>query len=137
MIDFRTLKVWEKAHHLVLHIYRVTNSFPREELYGLTSQIRRAALSIPSNLAEGCGRHSQAELATFSQIAMGSASELEYQLLLAHELNYLTDNDYQSIQAELNEIKRMLNSFIRKVRSNNRSGQPAAKLDDLTSNRPE
>lgn len=121
MIDFKALKVWAKAHHLVLQIYQATACFPKEEVYGLTSQMRRAALSIPSNLAEGCGRHSQAELASFSQVAMGSASELEYQLLLAYDLHYLTDDDYNSLLLELSEVKRMLNSFIFKVRSNTHS----------------
>lgn len=79
--DFRKLKVWEKGHALTLSIYTVSQNFPREELYGLTSQMRRAASSIPTNIAEGCGRNSDAELARFMQISMGSASELEYQLL--------------------------------------------------------
>jgi four helix bundle protein len=83
MKDFRQLKVWQKAHQLTLAIYQVTGSFPRDEIYGLTSQMRRAAASIPSNLAEGCGRNSDAELARFSSMAAGSASELEYHLLLA------------------------------------------------------
>lgn len=89
MKDFRKLLVWEKAHYLTLEIYKNTKSFPRDELFGLTSQIRRSSVSIPSNLEEGCGSGTDAELARFSQISMGSACELEYQLLLANELNYL------------------------------------------------
>lgn len=123
MIDFHNLKVWEKAHKLVLDVYRATKTFPKDEIYGLTSQMRRAAASIPSNLAEGCGRNSQAELAQFSQIAMGSASELEYQLLLAHDLQYLSDPDYQSLLCGLTEIRRMLNSFIRILRTNQQKKQ--------------
>ena len=89
MKDFRQLKVWEKAHHLTLEIYRATASFPRAETYGLTSQIRRASSSICANLAEGCGRGGDAELARFCGIARGSASELEYHLLLARDLHLL------------------------------------------------
>ena len=89
MKDFRQLKVWEKSHQLALTIYRITASFPREETYGLASQIRRAASSIPSNIAEGCGRDGDPELARFCIIARGSASELEYQLLLGRDLKLL------------------------------------------------
>ena len=85
MKDSRKLKVWEKSHQLVLALYTITASFPREETYGLTSQIRRAASSIPSNIAEGCGRDGDAELSRFCIIARGSASELEYQILLARD----------------------------------------------------
>lgn len=81
MKDFRKLQIWEKSHVLVLSVYKQTKSFPKEELFGLTSQIRRAAASIPANIAEGCGRGSDAELARFAQISMGSASELEYHIL--------------------------------------------------------
>ena len=87
MKDFRDLQVWQKAHGLTLAIYRVTVTFPRQELYGLTTQLRRASSSIAANLAEGCGRNSDAEFARFCSIAMGSASELEYHLLLARDLN--------------------------------------------------
>ena len=84
MKDFRQLKVWDKSHELALSIYRATKDFPKEELYGLTSQIRRASMSIPTNIAEGCGRNTDADFARFLQMAMGSASETEYHLLLAH-----------------------------------------------------
>jgi four helix bundle protein len=84
--DFHDLKVWQKAHELTLAVYRTTAGFPRQELYGLTSQLRRSCASIPANLAEGCGRNGDAELARFRSIAMGSASELEYHLLLARDL---------------------------------------------------
>ena len=85
MKDFRELKVWRKAHELTLAVYQITASFPREELYGLTAQLRRAGSSIAANLAEGCGRNGDAELARFCSMAMGSASELEYHLLLARD----------------------------------------------------
>lgn len=115
MKDFRELKVWEKAHQLTLAVYRATIFFPQEELYGLTSQIRRACASIPANVAEGCGRGSDAEFARFLQIAMGSASELEYHLLLARDLNLLNSSDYNQLAREVTEVKRMLTSLIQKL----------------------
>lgn len=118
MIDFRKLLVWEKSHLFVIAIYQATGKFPRTEVFGLTNQMRRAAVSIPSNLAEGCGRATQAELAHFAQVAMGSASELEYQLILAHELDYIDETQFQTLTAYLIELRRMLNKFILKVRSN-------------------
>jgi four helix bundle protein len=115
MKDFRQLKVWQKAHQLALRIYQVTASFPRDEIYGLTSQMRRAATSIPANLAEGCGRNSDAELARFSSMAAGSASELEYHLLLARDLNLIPLNDYPLLAEQVVEIKRMLAVFVQKL----------------------
>ena len=115
MKDFRQLKVWQKAHQLTLAIYQLTASFPREEIYGLTAQMRRAAASIPANLAEGCGRNSDAELARFSSIAAGSASELEYHLLLARDLNLIKLNDYPLLAEQIVEIKRMLTVFVQKL----------------------
>jgi four helix bundle protein len=106
--DFRQLKVWQRAHLLTLEIYRMTASFPRSESYGLMPQIRRAAVSIPSNLAEGCGRNGDAELARFCSIASGSASELEYQILLAHDLKLIKPEDYEKLAQQITEIKRML-----------------------------
>jgi len=102
------LKVWQKSHQLVLALYQITASFPRAENYGLTAQIRRAAASIPSNLAEGCGRNGDAELARFCCIARGSASELEYQLLLSRDLKMIQPNDYEQLEQQTTEIKRML-----------------------------
>ncbi len=116
MKDFRNLQVWEKAHALTLDVYKATVSFPKEELYGLTSQIRRSSASIPTNIAEGCGRSGDAELARFMHISMGSASELEYQLLLAHDLNYLDDEIYTELHEKVIEVKRMLASFIKTLR---------------------
>ncbi|AOY80250.1 MULTISPECIES: four helix bundle protein [Moorena] len=117
MRDFKKLKVWEKAHHLTLSVYKATQVFPKEELYGLTSQIRRSSASIPANIAEGCGRNGKAELARFLHIAMGSASELEYHLLLAYNLNLLKAKDYEFLAAEVTDIKRMLTSFIQKLKT--------------------
>jgi four helix bundle protein len=118
MRDFKKIQVWEKAHKLTLQLYKLTASFPKEELYGLTSQIRRAASSIPANIAEGCGRNTQVELARFIHIATGSASELEYHLILAHDLGYLDSTTYTELDLSINEIKRMLHGFEQTVRSN-------------------
>lgn len=115
MRDFRELKVWEKAHNLTLAVYKATASFPRDELYGLTSQIRRSCVSIAANIAEGCGRSGEAELGRFLQIALGSASELEYHLLLTRDLAFLDRKDYEHLASEVTEVKRMLTSFIQKL----------------------
>ena len=110
MKDFRKLKVWERAHQFVLAVYQTTPSFPRDETYGLTRQIRRAASSIPSNIAEGCGRDGDAESARFCLIARGSASELEYQILLAHDL----------ITQHYDRIASRYDSFVRPESSSDR-----------------
>jgi len=109
------LNVWGKAHALIKRIYQSTAAFPREELYGLTSQIRRACASVSTNIAEGCGRNSDAELARFLEIAMGSASEVEYLLLLTHDLNLINRSDYSELANEVVEVKRMLASLIKKL----------------------
>jgi four helix bundle protein len=118
MKDFRTLKVWEKAHTLTLKIYKLTALFPKHETYGVTSQIQRAAVSIPTNIAEGCGKASDAELRRYFLIAMGSSSELEYLLLLAHDLGYLSDEVYVDLQNHLVETRKMLNAFIQTLKRN-------------------
>jgi four helix bundle protein len=110
--DFRELKVWHKSHDLTLAVYEATARFPREEAYGLTGQLRRSCASIPANIAEGCGRSGDAELARFLQIAMGSASELEYHLLLARDLSYLSPQSYDHLARETIALKRMLAPFI-------------------------
>ena len=117
MKDFRKLKVWEKSHQLVLEVYRVTATFPSAEMYGLTSQLRRAGASIPANIAEGCGRGGDPELARFLQIAMGSASEVEYHLLLVHDLGFVADLDYERLVSSTIEVKRMLASLINRLRA--------------------
>jgi four helix bundle protein len=115
MKDFRQLKVWEKSHALALAVYRATATFPREELYALTSHLRRAASSIPSNIAEGCGRYGDAEFARFCALAAGSASELEYQLLLALDLKLLDRHRYEDLSGQVVEIQRLLTVLIRKL----------------------
>ena len=103
--DFRDLQVWHKAHQLTLTVYRLTAPFPREELSGLTTQLRRSSSSIAANLAEGCGRNGDAELARFCAIAMGSASELEYHLLLARDLKLLNVTDYAELARQNDRSK--------------------------------
>ena len=117
MQDFHKLTVWEKGHRLTLAVYKATRAFPKDELYGLTSQIRRACASIPANIAEGCGRSGRAELGRFLQVAMGSASELEYHLLLAHDLGILSESEYKSLEGQVIEVKRMLGAFIGKLKA--------------------
>ena len=117
MKDFRKLSVWGKAHSPVIEIYKITADFPKSELFGLTSQIRRAAASIPANIAEGCGRDGEADLARFLQIALGSASELEYHFLLARDLNLINDTNYDNLNIRVIELKRMLTSLIKKLRA--------------------
>ena len=117
MKDFRELQVWQKAHQLTLNLYTMTGSFPDDEKYGLVSQIKRSASSIAANIAEGCGRNGDAELARFLQIAMGSASELEYHLLLTHDLKIIDTSLYKKLADDVGEIKKMLASFIKKLRT--------------------
>jgi four helix bundle protein len=116
MRDFREIKVWAKAHLLTLEIYKATATFPQEEIYGLTSQLRRSAASVPANIAEGFGRGGNAELARFLQIGMGSASEVEYHVLLARDLNLLTKKIYNDLNEGIVEVKRMLAAILMKVR---------------------
>jgi four helix bundle protein len=113
---FKELKVWQRSHQLTLAVYNATGTFPREETYGLTAQLRRCSASIPANIAEGCGRSGDAELSRFMLIAMGSASELVYHLLLARDLGYLCAQDYQKLSQQTQEIKRMLSIFITRLR---------------------
>lgn len=116
MKDFKKLQVWAKAHELTLEVYRVTRGFPRDEQFGMTSQLRRACVSISANIAEGCGRNSNSELARFLDIAMGSASETQYHLLLARDLGYVSHDDYPDLDSRIIEVKRMLGSLIVKTR---------------------
>jgi len=117
MKDFRSLKVWEKAHALTLAIYKSTEGFPKQEMYALTSQIQRAAVSIPANIAEGCGKDSHPELKRYFLISMGSASELEYLLILAHDLGYLPTHTHQLLSSNLIEVRKMLNAFIQTLKA--------------------
>jgi four helix bundle protein len=122
MQDFRNLEVWNKAHRLTLDIYRMTESFPRTEVFGLSIQLRRGAASIATNLAEGCGR-AQGEFGRFLQIAFGSACEVEYQLLLSRDLALITNEQYDGIIERLLEVKRMLHGLLKRVQ---RDAKPLA-----------
>jgi four helix bundle protein len=115
--NYKDLQVWAKAHTLTLAVYMSTRCFPADERFGLTSQIRRSCASIPANLAEGCGRRSDGEMARFIQIAMGSGAELSYHLLLAKDLAFLKPADYTQLESELSAVMRMLSSLSQKLRS--------------------
>jgi four helix bundle protein len=115
MQDFKQLKVWQKSHALVLRIYAATVVFPEHERFGITSQMRRAAASVPANIAEGSARASRAEFCQFLHVSAGSASELEYFLLLARDLRLFTDKQHAALHASLHEIRRMLTGLIQQV----------------------
>jgi four helix bundle protein len=116
MKGFRDLKVWHKAHAVTLSVYEKTRQFPREELYGLTSQLRRSAASVRANIAEGCGRRSDGEICRFFQIARGSASELEYHLLLSRDLHLLEEEKFQELEGQADELQRMLTALIQRFK---------------------
>ena len=130
MMDFRDLKVWRDAHSFTLEIYRCTRSFPADEKYELTTQIRKAASSIPTNIAEGCGRDTQAELRRFMSIAAGSASEVQYQLLLARDLGFLGDEIHASLTLRVTDLKKMLSRYMQKLASSSpkKTNQPPRNL---------
>jgi four helix bundle protein len=118
MQDFRNLKVWQRAHALTLTVYRETQSFPSDERYGLTSQLRRSCASIAANSADGCARGGDIDFARFVNVAAASASETDYHILLARDLEYFEETVYQSLFEQVSEVKRMLNSFERTLRGN-------------------
>ena len=118
MRDFKKYQVWQKSHALTVAVYKATSSFPKEEVYGLTSQTRRASASIPANIAEGCGRGGEVEFARFLTIASGSACELEYHLLLCRDIGLLQSADYDRLDAEVCEVKKMLSTLVKKMREN-------------------
>jgi four helix bundle protein len=122
MKDFRGLLVWQKADNLTLTAYEITSHFPPREIYGLTSQIRRCSVSISANPAEGCGKRGTAEFQRFLNIATGSASELEYHFLLAHDLGLLGKSDYKELNDGIVEIRRMLASLVQKVEAERLAG---------------
>jgi four helix bundle protein len=115
MKDFKDLRVWSRAHELTIDVYHATKEFPKEELFGLTSQMRRAASSIGANIAEGSGRRSDGELTRFLHIARGSAAELEYHLLLARDLDFLPGSKFQMLVKQADEVQRMLTALIQQV----------------------
>ncbi len=115
MEDFKDLRVWQKAYELTLTVYKKSGTFPKEEMYGLTSQLRRATMSIGSNIAEGCGRRSDPEMRHFLQIACGSANEVEWHLLLARDLRFLPPDDFKNLEEMVLEIQRMLASLVQRL----------------------
>jgi len=115
MQDYTKLNVWQKAHALTLSIYNITTVFPKSEAFGITSQMRRAAFSIPANVAEGCGRGTNRELRQFLYIAVGSASELDYYLLLARDLGILPPKQFPVLKARITEVRRMLAGLIESI----------------------
>jgi four helix bundle protein len=117
MRDFNKLDVWKRSHQLALAAYKATADFPRDELYGLTSQIRRAAASVPANIAEGCGRDSDTDFARFLHFGMGSASELEYHLLLARDLGLMTAEGHRALSDQTTEVKKMLAGLLRSLKA--------------------
>jgi len=122
MKDFRNLQVWNKAHLLTLDAYRTTEGFPKREMFGVTSQIRRACASIAANIAEGCGKRGNGEFQRFLNIATGSASELEYHFLLARDLKFFDEEAYRRLNAAVVEVKRMLSALVRKVEAEHLAG---------------
>jgi len=115
MLNFESLAFWKRSHLFATSVYRLTCCFPANETFGLTNQMRRAAVSIPSNIAEGCGRFSKAEFKRFLDIALGSLSELKYQLLLAKDLEYLSSENYFELNKELSAIQKMIYSYSQKL----------------------
>lgn len=117
MKDYKKLKVWHKAHENVLEVYRITKNYPREEQFGLTSQLRRASISVSNNIVEGCGKYTDKDFVNFLQIALGSCQESEYLLMLSYQLEYLKKSDYDKINEQVGEAKAMLISLIKKIRN--------------------
>jgi len=115
MRNFKTLLFWKRSHSLTLRIYKLTREFPKTEIYGITSQIRRASSSVPTNIAEGCGRLSDKDFARFLTIATGSLLEVEYLILLSFELEYISKLDYNDLDKEVNELKKMMASYHKKL----------------------
>lgn len=116
MQNYKDLNVWVWAHEFVLEVYAVSKKFPKEELFALTNQLKRSAISIPANIAEGCGKKSNNELAHFLNISLGSANETEYLLILAKDLSFINDQEASRLLTKVNKIKGMLITFITKVR---------------------
>jgi four helix bundle protein len=119
MSNFRNLLVWQKAMSMTTFIYNSTNQFPKEEIFGLTSQIRRSSISIPSNIAEGFGRDSCKEYLRFLNISISSLFELQTQLEIAKNINYLNEIEFNTLYENSRELERMLVSFTNKIKERN------------------
>jgi four helix bundle protein len=118
MKDFRNFTVWQKSHQLTLDVYKIVHNYTKEEQFGLISQMKRSSSSIPTNIAEGCGRNSDKDFARFLIIAFGSANELEYQIILSKDLNFLNEETSEKLFSQIEEIKKMLNALISKLNNN-------------------
>lgn len=129
MRDFRELEVGHVAHAFTLDLYGITASFPKPELYGLVSQLRRAAVSIEANIAEGCGKKSSADLGRFLQIAFGSANEIDCELLIARDLSFLSEEKYRKLVRQLESIKRMLGAFLSTIEEKRKTFEPAPTVE--------
>ena len=116
MKNYKKLIVWQKAHALAVGLYKETSGFPKAEQFNLTSQLRRAATSIPANVAEGCGKYTELDFARFLQISLGSSNEVEYLTFLSRELGYIKEEEYRNLDSKVNEVKAMLISLITKIR---------------------
>lgn len=116
MRDYKKYTIWEKSHKLALEVYAITKSFPKEEMYGITSQLRRASLSVPTNIVEGAARNSQKEFAHFINISSGSAAETEYLIRFSFDLNYINEDQFIKINNEIISIRKMLNAFHQKLK---------------------
>ena len=119
MRDFLKLEIWQRSHKLVLKIYNITQCLPKEELYGLCSQMRRSGSSIPTNIAQGCGRNSHAQMIYFFQISAASCSELMYQIILCKDLSYITNPVFKELYNETIEIQKMIHTYTARLQSNN------------------
>ncbi len=117
MQDYKKLMVWEKAHALTLDIYKITKSFPKDEQYGIVAQLRRSSSSIPANIVEGCGRKTNPDFARFLSMAIGSANETEYFILLSKDLQYISDNEFESLTQSTIEVRKMLIALTSKLHS--------------------
>ena len=116
MRDFKKYDIWKLSHAFTLKIYALTKTYPKDEIYGIISQIRRASSSIPTNISEGCGRDSDAEFNRFLTIALGSASEVEYLIIISKDLNYIDENTFILLNEEINTIKRKIYSLKQKLK---------------------
>lgn len=115
MRDFRKYDIWQLSHELTLEVYKITSTFPKEELFGMTSQLQRATSSIPTNISEGCGRNSDKEFNQFLNIALGSALETEYLFILSKDLNYLNQETFQDLELKINNIKSKIYNLKQKL----------------------
>jgi four helix bundle protein len=114
--NFRNLAIWQKSHQLVLALYAVTARFPEGEYFALVARMRQAAMCVPTKIAEGCCKESDSEFAKLLNVALGSLCEVEYELILSRDLRYLADADYQALDSQITELKRMLSGFISQLR---------------------